>query len=149
MWRLQNEQRIEVEYWNVWYCLLQFCVMKSLISVISIVVCVVILASLKSHLILSVQQIEHYPDRLIQAGSNMSYYSEKHGPSLRHYPGKGNSTLGRRDGRFTVIIVSFNEELLEKTYFWKDVVFVEWTMFWRIRIRNILRKYRIVTGSTY
>lgn len=90
-------------------------VMRSLISVISIVVCVVVLASLKSHLFLSVQQIEHYPDRLIQAGSNMSFYSEKHGPGLRQYPGKGNSTQRRRDGKFTVIIVTFNEELLEKT----------------------------------
>ena len=89
--------------------------MRSLISVISIVVCVVVHASLKSHLILSVQQIEHYPDRLIQAGSNMSFYSEKHGPGLRQYPGKGNSTQRRRDGKFTVIIVTFNEELLEKT----------------------------------
>lgn len=89
--------------------------MKSLVSIISIVVCVVVLASLKNHLILSVEQIEHYPDRLLQAGSNMSYYSEQHGPSLRQYPGKGNSTQRRRDGKFTVIIVTFNEPLLEKT----------------------------------
>lgn len=91
-------------------------VMRDLIAVLSIVSCLIVLMGLKTHSNLVVKQIDGYPDRLITWGNEMGNYAKRHGPVYRN---RSQGVLERKNatsGQFTIIIVTFNELLLEKTY---------------------------------
>ena len=93
------------------YAILEFALIFSVI--------VLILLDKHSHFIQ--KQIENYPSRFIPAGLSSSDYANKHGPfssesgifnvNIQH---QGNST----DGLFSIIIVTYNEPLLYKTYYY-------------------------------
>mgnify|MGYP003262525214 CR=1 FL=1 len=90
--------------------------MRDLIAVLSIVACLIVLMGLKTHSNLVVKQIDGYPDRLISWGNEMGNYAKKHGPIYRKSSKEIFERKNATSGQFTIIIVTFNELLLEKTY---------------------------------
>ena len=85
----------------------------------SVFVCVVVLILMKNHIYYVSKQIDHYPVRLVRHGPKQSAYSEEHGPQRRLPIVKSNPVRhvsNSTDNKFTVIIVTYNEPLLYKTY---------------------------------
>ena len=85
----------------------------------SVFLCVVILILMKNHIYYVSKQIDHYPVRLARYGSKQSEYSDEHGPQKSLPKINGNQVhhaSNSTDNKFTVIIVTYNEPLLYKTY---------------------------------
>lgn len=94
---------------SMWHALVDFLLVLS----------IVMLILLKTHTGYVVKQIDHYPIRLARSGPLFSDYAYNHGPInpesdvfLQKNPRLANST----DHLFSIIIVTFNEPLLYKTY---------------------------------
>lgn len=86
---------------------------------LALIVSVIVLILLNNHSLFIQKQIENYPARFIRAGLSSSDYANKHGPINSEFGFmKTNSQSGSNstNGLFSIIIVTYNEPLLYKTY---------------------------------
>lgn len=92
--------------------------MRSGVSLLSLLICLIILLSLKTYSIVADHLIDRYPSRVIYSGLKPDYRTENNEviekTPERKEDGEQSSEYTNR-GTFTVIIVTFNEVLLEKT----------------------------------
>lgn len=93
--------------------------MRSGAAILSLLCCSVILLSLKTFSRVAERYVEEYPQRLIRGGAHLQSSPQKKFHSDVREEKEEAKTLPSDtpiSGKFTVIIVTFNEVLLEKTY---------------------------------
>ena len=92
--------------------------MKSSGAIVSLLCCSIILLSLRSFAGVTERYVEEFPQRFIRRGVTSDvYHKDKMNSSLVEEKSHEKSVTASDPGagKFTVIIVTFNEVLLEKT----------------------------------
>ena len=92
--------------------------MKSSGAIVSLLCCTIVLLSLKTFAKVTERYVEESPQRFIRSGvtSNEFHRNQTKSELIQEKSHvKNNATPDPGAGKFTVIIVTFNEVLLEKT----------------------------------
>ena len=92
--------------------------MRSGVSLLSLLLCLLILLSLKTYSVVTERLIDRYPCKVVYSGLKHDQHPEDHElieDSSETKADTVESSKPPNKGTFTVIIVTFNEVLLEKT----------------------------------
>ena len=94
--------------------------MRSGVSLLSLLLCLLVLLSLKTYSVVTKRLIDRYPCKVVYSGLKHDQRTEDHETiedSSERVGDMVEPSILPKKGTFTVIIVTFNEVLLEKTFF--------------------------------